>query len=97
MTPLKRFNAWLQGSKVQYPNQSGVAPGITYDRAWDLAMQLGHRPKRLYDAVNEIRHWLAKNEHTGKANKTLWGKFFLNWLTPNNWNNGGRLEPSNFD
>lgn len=96
MTHLNRFEAWLQGSKVQYPNQSGVAPGKSYGLVKVISLQLGHSQSDIDRAISQIRHWLAKNEHTGKANKRLWGKFFLTWLTPKS-SRQGRLEPSNFD
>ncbi len=87
MTHLERFNAWLLGE----------GKGMTYVRAVELAVPLGHDKDALVRAIREIRHWLAKNEDTGKANKKLWGKFFLTWLSPKNYQQGGRLEPSSFD
>ena len=97
MTPLERFNAWLKGDKVRYPNQSGVAPGKSYVLVRTILLQLGHDQAEIDRAIRQISHWLIANEGSQKANKQLWGKFLLNWLKPNDWNNGGRLAPSNFD
>lgn len=88
ITPLQRFNAWLHGQP---------SPGMTFARAYRLAIELGHNQNDINRVSQEIRHWLAKNEHTGKANKRLWGKFFLTWLTPKSSRQTGRLEPSDFD
>ncbi len=88
MTPLNRFNAWIAGSK---------APGMTYKRSVELAKGLGLDQTDIDKAIAQIGFWLAKNETQKRANKQLWGKFLLNWLTPNDWNNAGRLAPSNFD
>ena len=88
MSHLERFNAWVAGDN---------APGMCCERAFELAMELGHTRDERTRAIQQIRHWLAKNEHTGKANKKLWGKFFLTWLTPKSSRQTGRLEPSNFD
>ena len=87
MTPLERFNAWLKGDK---------APGMTYDRSAELAKGLGLEQTDIDKAIAQIGFWLAKNETQKRANKQLWGKFLLNWLKPNDWNNGGRLAPSDF-
>ncbi len=88
MTHLERFNAWLKGEK---------APGMTYKKSVELAKGLGLEQTDMDIAIAQIGFWLAKNEHTGKANKRLWGKFFLTWLTPKSSRQTGRLEPSDFN
>ena len=88
MTHLERFDAWRYGVSIS---------GMTYGRMLILALELGHSHEDILKVENEIRHWLAKNEDTGKANKRLWGKFLLNWLTPKSSRQTGRLEPSDFN
>lgn len=85
MTPLERFNAW----------ELGHGKGMTHSRAWQLANDLGHSDETIIKVMIQIRHWLAINENNKKANKKLWGKFFLNWLKPKSCQQG-RLEPSDF-
>lgn len=90
MTPLDRFNAWSEG-------RGGAGSGMTYGRAWQLANDLGHSDEDIIKAMIQIKHWLAANENTGKANKRLWGKFFLNWLKNGSYRQqSGRLAPSTF-
>lgn len=88
MTPLERFNAWIAGSKVS---------GMTYKRAAELARGLGQSQIDIDCALAQIGFWLAKNETQKRANKRLWGKFFLNWLKPKSSRQTGRLEPSDFN
>lgn len=64
--PVDRFNDWLATPKGQ-------------EVATFSASTLGKEVVRVQ--IRNIRFWLIANESNKKANKRLWGKFFLNWMS----------------